>query len=78
MKAAGIKLNVGIQEVDDYREFLTQVSCNISGLTIGEQHLECKYYDEDTGEMYLHFIEGPIDRGELEGFFEEDCIINEL
>ena len=77
-RAVGIKMYVGEDISDmDYKEFLKHTTCNISGLYVGDQQLECKYYDDETGEMYLHF-ENPIPRDELIGYFKEENIINEL
>jgi hypothetical protein len=78
-KAAGVILNIGTDLVgdSDYKEFLNHITCDISGLYIGDQTLECKYYDEETGALYLHFPK-PIPKDSLIGFFEESEIINEL
>ena len=79
VKAVGIKLYINKDLCGDknFKEFLEHVTCDISGLHIGDQELECKYYDEKTGELYLHF-DNPVPKDYLDGFFDEKDIIPEL
>jgi|TARA_R110002126_G_scaffold159053_1_gene306365 hypothetical protein len=79
IKAVGVKVYIkkDLCGDKDFKNFLENVTCDISGLHIGDQKVECKYYDEETGGLYLHF-DVPVPKDCLDGFFSDEDIIPEL
>ena len=81
----GIKLRIPprlINKNTNYEEFIKGCKCVAFETDFDDlvplNRLECKYYDDETGEIYFHFTH-PVERQKiLEDIFEEDELIREL
>jgi len=64
----------------DFKSFLGKITAEMEGVNFNLpfQELECKYYEEETGDLYLHFSRPVIPGGILEEFFDNDELIYEL
>ena len=62
----------------DFKEFLSKCTINFNIILMSEDNeLTCKFYDEDTGEIYFHF-ERPISLKVIEPWFKEEELIYPL
>jgi hypothetical protein len=63
----------------EYRQFLRECSLELEEFDLSVSHnaINCKHYDDETGEMHFIF-DKPIYSKELEEFFYKDQIIYEL
>ncbi len=81
MDAIGIIINIGknLQPEDEtMEEFLETTECRFEGLDFPEDlETVCKFYDGETGELFVHFAE-PMDDELLTPHFTEDEIIYPL
>ena len=76
----GLKLKAkpGLVGDKDFKEFLDCCFCNFSIILITEDNqLKCKWYDEETGEIYFHF-DRPIPYKVINLWFTDDEMIFEL
>jgi len=76
----GIILTINKNLVGDYPydQFLKKATCELSSIDMPpNNHLTCKYYDDNTGKIYFHF-DRPVHREVLEVAFEEEELIQEL
>ena len=78
--ATGIKLNIGPNLLKDlpHDDFILELECSIEGLGVpAENRLTCRFYDDITGDIYLHY-DTPILTEQLDGIFSEMEIIHPL
>jgi hypothetical protein len=83
-KITGVKVVTVSNLCDDmgkkeYAKFLEECSLELESfeLSISHNPIQCKYYDDKTGEMHFIFNKS-IYSTELEEFFDKDQILYEL
>lgn len=79
----GIKLSLPprlCEDDEDYGEFLESLTASITEEPESEVSylMECKYYDDESGTAYMHFVEPMEDNDLIYSLFEEEDIIYEL
>ena len=83
-KVAGIKVMTSPRlceemEKEEYSKFLDECSMELQSFDFSISHnpINCKHYDDETGEMHFIF-DRPIYSTELEEFFFEEQILYEV
>ena len=80
-KVIGIKFNIGINKIPkgySFQDFIDHCTCSTENTFRDEPQpivLTCKWYDEDTGELYFHF-DRPFRKSTVQKLFTKSECIN--